>query len=157
MWSQIARSSGMSCSMTSIGAAGVLADPEQQRAEGLGLLLGDAAGRLVEQEHLRVLGEDARQVDDAAAAGRQLAGELLAEGVEAHELDELVDLSAHRQLGLVRRRQLEARRPPCRADARWRSRATAIVSATVSVGIEQRVLERPAEPARGALVRRRSR
>ena len=79
-------------------AAGVLADPQQQRAERLGLLLGDAAGRLVEQQHLRVLGEDAGQVDDAAAAGRQLADELLAEGAEAHQLDELVDLGRHGQL-----------------------------------------------------------
>ena len=38
--------------------------------------------------------------------------------------------------------------------ARWRSRATAIVSATVRVGIEQGVLERPAEAALGPLVRR---
>ena len=80
-------------------AAGVLAHPQEQRPEGLGLLLGDAARRLVEHQHLRLLGEDAREVDDAAGAGGQLAGELLAERAEAHQLDELVDL---------------ARRPPAR-------------------------------------------
>ena len=67
----------MSCSITSTEQPVLLAHPEQQRAERLGLLLGDAAGRLVEHEHLRVLGEDAGQVDDAPAAGGQLAGELL--------------------------------------------------------------------------------
>ena len=35
--------------------------------------------------------EDAREVDDAPAAGRQLADELVAEGAEAEQLDELVD------------------------------------------------------------------
>ncbi len=86
---------------------GVLADPQQQRSQRLGLLLGDAAGRLVEHQHLGILREDAREVDDPAAAGGQLARELLPERAEPHELDQLIDLLPHRQLRLVGSGQLE--------------------------------------------------
>ena len=64
---------------------------EQQRPERFGLALGDAARRLVEQEHGRLMGEDAREVDDAPAARGQLVHELVAERAEPHELDQLLD------------------------------------------------------------------
>ena len=126
----------------------------EQRPERLGLALGDAARRLVEQEHGRLVGEDAREVDDAPAAGRQLADELVAERAEAHELDELVDPVA---------------RPPasesttagrCSAAAigsrtsTLHSSATAIVSATVERREEAPVLERATEPEPGPRLRR---
>ena len=47
------------------GVEGV-ADAEEERAERLGLALGDARRRLVEQDDRRLVGEHARQVDDAA-------------------------------------------------------------------------------------------
>ena len=62
--------------------------PPQQRAEPLGLGLGDARRRLVEQQHLRLGGQHAGQVDDAAQTGRQLLDELVAEGAELEQLDE---------------------------------------------------------------------
>ena len=43
-----------------------------QRAERLGLPLGDAGGGLVEAEQAGVEREQAGQLDDAAGAGRQL-------------------------------------------------------------------------------------
>ena len=67
----------------------------EQRAERLGLLLGHAAGRLVEDDHRGVGREQAGQLHDASGAGGQLAGELLAERAEAHQLDEEVDLLGH--------------------------------------------------------------
>ena len=42
-----------------LAAIGLLADAEEQRAEGLGLALGDARGGLVEEEHPWLVGEDA--------------------------------------------------------------------------------------------------
>ena len=91
MRSQRPVSSGMSCSITRIDAPGDVLHPLEQRAERLGLLLGDAAGRLVEHDHRGVRREQAGQLHDAADAGGQLAGELLAERVEPHEVDEEVD------------------------------------------------------------------
>ena len=114
--------------------AGDVLHPLQERAERLGLLLGDAAGRLVEHDHRRVRREQAGQLDDAAGAGRQLAGELLAERVEAHELDEEVDLLVDVGLALLRRPAGRGRRRRCPVLSRWRSRATARVSAVVSAG-----------------------
>ena len=87
-----------------------LADAQQQRAERLGLALGDAARRLVEQHDRRAVGDDAGQVDDAAGAGRQLAHELRPEGAEAEQLDELVDPPAHLLLGVERRGQVQGGR-----------------------------------------------
>src|SRR5437016_9163922 len=57
--------------------SGVLADPQQQRTECLGLALRDSRGGLVEQEHRRPVCEDAREIDDPAAARRELANELV--------------------------------------------------------------------------------
>ena len=68
----------------------LLADAQQQRAERLGLALGDAGGRLVEAEHPGVGGEQAGELDDAPHAGRQLADEPLAVGPETEEVEDLV-------------------------------------------------------------------
>jgi hypothetical protein len=136
-------------------AAGALACISlQERAERLGLALGDADGGLVEQQHLGVVGEDAGQVDDAAAAGGQLAGELVAEGAEVHELDELVDLGATSSLGLARRpaRPSAAARGPVRCGARGHGDGLGHGERREQPG----VLERPAEAAAGPLVGARS-
>ena len=122
--------SGTSCSITSSVAPVSLADAQQQRAERLGLALRDARRRLVEQQHRRSVREHAREVDDAPAAGRELADELVAEVGDAEQLEQL----ARR----ARRRRPRRRRPTGRCSAaatgsrtsRWRSNATAIVSAT---------------------------
>jgi len=45
------------------------------------------------------VGEDAREVDDAPAAGRQLVHELVADRAEPHEVDELLDAVLDRGLG----------------------------------------------------------
>src|SRR4051794_36712334 len=126
------------------GATGLVPDLPQQRTEGLGLALGDAARRLVEDEHGRVVGDGHRDVDDAARAGRQLADELVAERAESHQLDEVVDRprdvvllsaqrgQAERSRGVVTNRQmpLECLREVLRDGER---------------GEDARVLERPAE------------
>ena len=65
--------------------------------------------------------------------GRQFADQLLAERPRPMQLDELVDPRPHRELGLVRRREPQRGGEQSRS-SRWRSSATAIVSATVSDG-----------------------
>ena len=85
----------------------MLAHAQEQRPQRFCLLLGDTRGRLVQEDDARILGQDAGEVDDAPAAGRQLGHQLLAEGAEAHELDELVDSFGHCQFGLVGRREVE--------------------------------------------------
>ena len=79
----------------------------EQRAEGLGLALGDARRRLVEQDDRWLVGEHARQVDDPAGAGGELADELGAERLDAHELDELVDPVPGGGLAVHERREAE--------------------------------------------------
>ena len=68
MRSLIAMTIGMSCSMIRID------DPSSrwivviERAEGLGLLLRDTGGGLVEEDELRVERDQAAELDDAARA-----------------------------------------------------------------------------------------
>ena len=76
---------------------GLLADAQQQRAERLGLALRDARRRLVEQQHRRAVREHAREVDDAPAARRELAHELVAEVGDAEQLEELLDARRRRR------------------------------------------------------------
>ena len=115
-------------------AAGLGLDPAQQRPERLGLALGHARRRLVEQHHRRVLGQQAGQLDDAAGAGRQLAGGLVGVGAEAQQLDELVDPLG----GRAPRTSIDAGSRSAAASgsrlARCRSSATAMASSTVSDG-----------------------
>ena len=113
--------------------AQTLADPQQHRAERLGLPLGDAARGLVEEDHRGPVGDDARQVDDAARAGRQLAEELGAERAEAHQLDELVDALGDLLLGVVGVRQVQRRAQRVLRPTK-RSRLTASASSTVMAG-----------------------
>ena len=94
--------SDMSCSIDDEAGAERVADAQQQRAERLGLALGDARRRLVEQDHGRLVGEHAGEVDHAARAGGQLADELRAERLEAHQLDQLVDPVVGRGLAVLR-------------------------------------------------------
>ena len=80
-------SSGMSCSMRT------MAQPVRSRSASSSgrrastSRLGDARRRLVEEHDLRALEQEAGEVDDAARAGRQLADELVAVGLEAEGLD----------------------------------------------------------------------
>ena len=107
--SDTAVTSGMSCSMTTTLA------PELGRgcaritgAERLGLALGDAARRLVEQDHRRPVRHQARQVDDAPRAGRQLAHEL-ASGTRPRPSSSISSSTrcVHRLLGVERGRQVQ--------------------------------------------------
>ena len=134
-------------------AAGVGLDPAQQRAERLGLPLGDTGRRLVEQQHGRVLGQDAGQLDDAAGAGRQLAEELVAEGAEAQQLDERLDPPGEVGLRLVGGRQVQGGghrllvgQVPLEGDGEGLPGGQRRE--------QQGLLERPAEPGPGPLVRR---
>ena len=106
----------------------------EERAQRLGLALRDPGGGLVEQQHRRLVREHAREVDDAAGAGRQLVTEAVGVRAQAEPIDELVDPGAHRGLGTRHRREVErgARRDCGTRTAR--SHATAIVSRTVSAG-----------------------
>ena len=91
------------------------------------------------------LGQHARQVDDAAGAGRQLADELVAEGAEGQQLDELVDPGVR-----------PSPRSRC-TDGRWSvaaigSRTSTCCSSATAIGLvhgqrreQAGVLERPAE------------
>ena len=81
----------MSCSMTSRLAPISSRRRSSTGAKRLDLALGDAAGRLVEQDHRRSVGDLAGEVDDATRAGRQLADERVAVRAEVHQLDQLVD------------------------------------------------------------------
>ena len=64
-------------------------DPAQQPPERLGLPLGDARGRLVEQEQGGLQRQQARDLGDAARASGQLLDLLVAVGVQAHGADQL--------------------------------------------------------------------
>ena len=73
----------------------LLPDPLQQGAQGLGLALGDARRGLVEEQHERIMDENHGQIDDAPRAGGQLGHELVPEGVETHEVDEVLRPAGH--------------------------------------------------------------
>ena len=64
-------------------------DAGDERGERLGLALGDAGGGLVEADDPGLEGEDARQLADAAGAGRQRADEVVGEAAEAQVVDEV--------------------------------------------------------------------
>ena len=61
-----------SCSMTSSLAPSVSRTSRSIGAECLGFSLRDPARRLVEEQHRRLVREDAREVDDPAGTGREL-------------------------------------------------------------------------------------
>ena len=132
--------------------AGVVADPAQERGERFGLALGDAAGRFVEEDHRGPMGEQARQVDDATGAGRELTDELRRVGVQAEQLDELGHPGVDVGLAVERPRQAQRGRdrvahldPPF---ARDRDRLL-----HRQAGEEAGVLEGPAQPGAGPAVR----
>ena len=114
--------------------AELVADAREHRGQRLGLALGDAARRLVEQDHRRPVRDQAGQVDDAPRAGRQLVHELRAERLEAQQLDQLVDprvapaCSASKTAGRWRAACSGSR------TSTQRSSATAMHCSTVSAG-----------------------
>ena len=126
--------SGMSCSMTSSAQPVSALDAPEQRAERLGLPLGDAGRRLVEQQHRRVVGDAIARSTMRRLPVDSSRHELVAERAEAHQLDEVVD--GPRDVAPP------ARTTPGRSSSaarwsrtsRWRSRPMAMFSATVSDG-----------------------
>ena len=92
------------------GAAGLVPDPPQQRPQRLGLALRDAARRLVEDQHGRLVRDRHREIHDAPRAGRELGDELVPERAEAHQLDQVVDRERDVGLRLAHRRCREKRR-----------------------------------------------
>ena len=104
-----------------------------------------------------IRGQQAGELHDAAGTGGQLAGELLAEGAEPHELDEQVDgASAH--LGLARAGA------GCPKASATMLRVTEVAFAGDGErlgggegGEQAGLLERAAEAAAGPLVRARAR
>ena len=125
------------------------ADPEEQRAERLGLTLRDPRGRLVEQEHAWSVREHAGQVDDAPTAGGELADVLVAERAEAQQLDELLDAFGHLGLRVHHRREVERRgQRVAHVDAALERDGDRLGHG--EGGEEPPVLERPPEPEAGA-------
>ena len=93
-------------------------DPLDQRAERLGLALGDTRGRFVEADDARRDREHRRELDDAAGTGRELDDEAVGVAAEAEEVDELGRLGPLRALLGDRRRIEEQRSPERRRAAR---------------------------------------
>ena len=100
----------------------LLLDPQDQRAERLGLALRDAGGGLVEADDARRDREDRGQLDDAPRAGRELGDVAVGVATEAEEVDELARLAYLRALGPDRRHP-EQRAPERRASRAPRARA----------------------------------
>ena len=119
--------------MTSIEAPSSRRMLEDERAERLGLALGDAGGGLVEAEHPGVEGEQAGQLDDAAGAGGEVDDVGVGVAAEPEEVDELVGLGPRgaARVRIARGRTERGREDPVRPRA---SRATWTVSRTVSSG-----------------------
>jgi len=90
-------------------AARLALDALEQGSERLGLLLGDAGRRLVEEQHLRVVGDAHREVGHPAGAGGELADELVAEGAQVHQLDQVLHGPGHVLLDLALAGQAEER------------------------------------------------
>ena len=126
--------SGMSCSITTIAAPVWSRMSSSTGRERLGLALGDPRRRLVEQEHRRLVGEHAREVDDAPRAGGQLADELVRVGLRAASARRARSTS----LSTLRSDIFTAGESRNAASASgtgtWRSNAVAIVSRTVIDG-----------------------
>ena len=113
------------------------------------LLFGrDAAGRLVEQQQLRLAGQRHRDVEQLAHAAGQLGDAALAVLGEPEALEQRIGA----------RDRVGARAPAARSYSRWswQAMATSMLSSTVSVGVELRDLERArdAEPRDRARVER---
>ena len=149
--------SGMSCSITNSAAPVRSRMSSEQRAERLGLALGDARRRLVEQEHAGLVGHRTRQVDHAAGAGGQLADELVGEGLEVHLLDELVDPAARTSRSAARVAGDDTAAATGSRVRMCRSSATAMFSVDGHRREQPGVLERSAEAAHGPGVGRRER
>ena len=80
------------------------------------------------------VGHRARQLDDAAGAGRQLGDEGVAVGAEPHSSSSSSTRAADGGLGAVGGGQRQGGWPAARGPRSWRSRARASVSETVSDG-----------------------
>ncbi len=76
----------------------IVVQPAQPAAQLLAHLRVERAERLVEQQHLRLDGERARERDPLPLPARQLGRIALREPVELHEREQLVHLLADRRL-----------------------------------------------------------
>ena len=88
-----------------LGGHDLTALPPHRRAEH-GLGLGETRGRLVEQEHHRLQRDDAGDVHGSPGPGGELRQRRIAVGLEAHEVDQALDLPEDPSL-----RGAHARRP----------------------------------------------
>ena len=84
-----------------------VAQVDEERRQRLRFPLRDAARRLVEEQHRRLVRERAREVDDAARAGRELVQERVGVRVEPEARHQLVDATRDRGLGARHRRQVQ--------------------------------------------------
>ena len=129
----------------------LLLHAQDERAERFRFALRDAGGRLVEADDARCDREHARELDDAAGAGRELGDVAVGVAAEPEEVDELGGFGV---LGPLAAGSTAATRSEHQNDVRWRaSSASCTVSRTVSSGNSVAALERAAEAERGALVR----
>ena len=128
------KTSGTSCSTSTMVVSGHLVEPAQQRDEGLGLALGDAGGRLVEQQQARV--RPARSRPGRPPGGcRSTAARCGGGGSARARSDAMTSSTACRLAALApagpgqSAAWSRARRPACRA-----SSLSSSVSSTVSSG-----------------------
>ena len=90
-------------------AAGLHLDPAQQRTERLGLALGHAGRRLVQQDHGRIVGQQTAQLDDPPGTGRELTGGVVPIVSQPEQLDQLGGSPPGVLLGADRGRQAQCR------------------------------------------------
>ena len=86
------------------GSIKLLLDALDQRAEGLGLSLGDTASGLIEKEHRGVNGEQTAKLHDAAGTGRKVAYGLIGVATKPEVVNNLVGLGGFATLPSWRRR-----------------------------------------------------
>ena len=86
---------------------------EQDRCHGFGLGLGQAGGRLVEQDDARSHGDDHRQLEKASHTRRKIGGQLIRVLRQPERFEDLVGGLAQAALGSAHVRQAEygCRRP----------------------------------------------
>ncbi len=86
---------------------------EQDRCHGFGLGLGQAGGRLVEQDDARAHGDDHRQLEKASHTRRKIGGQLIRVLRQPERLEDLIGGLAQAALGSAHGRQAQhgCRRP----------------------------------------------
>ena len=78
---------------------GLIPKVAEDGTQGFRFLLRQARRRFVEEQNARIVGERARDVDDASRPGGELADELVREGFEVKQLDQSIDFLMDGSLG----------------------------------------------------------